>query len=104
MDDPAGPPPIIATSKSGFVIPTLPPEVFLILLFGPNVLLADLLERVHGHVSEQLVPRMLCILLDLGHHLLHFLKYRWRGIVVDVALQQLEHIQPIARVADEIRE
>src|SRR5579859_2368557 len=103
MEDPAGPPPMMATSKSGFVITNasswkfLKNGVWLPLLTG-------LLERVYGHVTQQFVPRMFSVLLHLGNHFLHFLEHWWRGIVVNIALQQFEYVQPITGVAHEIGE
>src|ERR1017187_10131685 len=110
MDDPAGPPPIIATSETGFVITNASSWKTIVILSSAffcvakdlarrakhrafcdatiarlarfhRLHLAGLLERIHGHVSQQLVPWMLRILLDLGNHLLHFFQHRRRRII-----------------------
>src|ERR1700722_8970206 len=103
IEDPAGPPPIIATSKSGFVITNASSWKLCLKLFRLP-LLAGLLERVHRHISQQLVPGMLRVLLDLRYHFLHFFENRRRRIVVNVALQQFQNVKAVAWIAHEVRE
>src|SRR2546428_11898292 len=97
MDDPAGPPPMMATSKSGLVITNASSPYLRMVCAALNR--GRLFECVYGHVTQQLVPGVLFVLLDLGHHIFHLLQYWRRGIVILVDLQQFQYIEAIAGVA-----
>src|SRR5262249_110655 len=53
-------------------------------------------EGVRGQVAEERVPRVAGVLFDLGDHRPHLVQHRGRLLVVDVALEQLEHVEAVA--------
>ncbi len=61
-------------------------------------------EGIRGQVAEQLVPRMVDVLLDLGNHGLHLGQNFGRIFVVHIALQKLEHVETVVVIADEVGE
>src|SRR5208283_204731 len=61
-------------------------------------------ERVRRQIAEQFVPGVLLVLLDFSHHFTHLLQNRRSGVVVNIALQKLQHVQTIAVIVNEVGE
>src|SRR3979411_2496039 len=62
---------------------------------SPPSLLGAGAERVRGQIAQQFVPGVLFVLFHLGDHLTHLVQDRRSRIIVDVSLQELQHVQPV---------
>src|SRR5437588_5420889 len=67
----------------------------------PQLSGCGLSKSIGGEISQQFVPDMLGILFHLHHNIPHPSQYRWLVFIVDVALEQLNYIDPVPRVHDE---
>src|SRR5580658_1824455 len=61
-------------------------------------------EGVIGQIAEQLVPRMIWPFLHVAYDSAHFVQHGGIIRVVQITLQELEHVDAVLRILNESRE